>query len=442
MADGISSTSTPTSTPTSTSVDFSIKLCEGTQVLSRNPIRELATKCRETGGISLSGGRPPKSTFPIGGLRVVGAEGEDICSIDLDDDALNYGPVMSSGYSPLVKWVTNFIKNQHNPPNTNWSCMVTSGNTDTVNKMVWLLSNSGDVVLTEEFSYPGAMMIARPQGREVVGVKMDDQGILPSALEHTCTELRRQGKKATILYLVTVGQNPTGIIYTPERLQQVYDMACKLDLIIVEDDPYYFVQLKSSDPEKCPGLKVNTATFLSVDTQGRVVRLDSFSKIIAPAFRLGFVTLHKDLATKLNVLNEITTLALSGIGQAVLVGMLTSWGDEGLDKQLRKVQATYTEMRDNLVRAFRVHANDLVEFAAPEAGMFIWIRVKNVQNTTPLVDYLFEQKVAIVPGSAFTPEGRGCEYMRCSFTQCTADMAEEAVIRIVAAIQHYLQRPQ
>jgi len=318
--------------------------------------------------------------------------------------------------------------------------MITSGNTDTVNKLVWLLSNNGDIILTEEYTYPGMMMIARPQGRGIVGVKMDSEGIIVESLEQTHAELVKQGKKPTLLYVIPVGHNPTGIIYSTQRKQQLYELACKLDLIIIEDDPYYYVQLTSSDASKCIGLGIETPTFLSLDTQGRVVRLDSFSKIIAPAFRLGFVTLHKQLALKLNVLAEITTLAMSGVGQSVLLGLLRSWGDSGLDKQLREVQATYTQMRNNLVEALNLHAQGLVEFSVPEAGMFVWLKVKNVEDTNPLVEALFEQKVALVPGSAFAPGGKGCEYMRCSFTQCTDETANIAVTRVAAAIRQHLQQ--
>eukprot|EP00301_Raphidiophrys_heterophryoidea_P026501 c9168_g1_i1.p1 GENE.c9168_g1_i1~~c9168_g1_i1.p1 ORF type:complete len:434 (+),score=105.76 c9168_g1_i1:348-1649(+) len=420
-------------------MDFGPKFSNSVKALCRNPIREISVKCRDIGGITLAGGRPPQSTFPISGLTVRSDDGEEIAAMNLGDDELNYGPVCSVGYPPLAKWAEDFLKRHHNPPNEHWTTIISPGNTDGINKIMWLLTNPGDVILTEEYAYTGLMMIARPNGREVKGCRMDSEGIIPEALEEAFHELSRAGKAPNLLYVVPVGHNPTGVVYSTARKQQLYEVCSRLNLVILEDDPYYYVQLASRDPNQCPGLKVNTPSFLSFDRDGRVVRLDSFSKTVAPALRLGYIALHRQLAAKLTILNEISTWSLSGPGQVMLLGMLITWGEEGLDKQMRRVQATYTEGRDNLLEAIQKHLGSRVTYAPPTAGMFVWLKANGIEDAAPLVDVLFQHKVAMVPGSAFSPEGKPSAYMRCSFTQCTPTVADTAIERVARAIENHLE---
>jgi len=272
---------------------------------------------------------------------------------------------------------------------------------------------------------------------------------------------------------VPTGQNPTASTQSLERRKQLYALAEKHDLFILEDEPYYFLQMEpfvSGQTHDVPKpfrpvpvadfLKNLTPSFLSLDTSGRVLRLDSFSKIIAPGARCGWVTGSKQVIERFMRHNEVSAQNPSGYSMIHLYNLLEeNWGHKGFLEWLMYIRAEYTRRRDIIVNACERHLpTDVCSWVPPKAGMFHWIKVDVTKH--PLydsrrksdgsVDYatLLEieesvflaaaaQSVLIARGSWFRAQ-RGSDtelFFRATFASAAADKMVEAIKRVGEAIR-------
>lgn len=357
---------------------------------------------------------------------------------------MNYGPQLAVGCAELRAWAKEFTEEFHAPPG-GWEqrdVLMTSGNTDGITKTVMLLTDPGDVILADCSTYPGIQASAVPLGRQVVGVKMDSGGMDPEALSALLSGSGVSGR-ARILYLTPHGQNPTSITLSDARKRALYEVAQRHRLTILEDDPYFFVNLQRKDasgpfePENMLGTSSYPKSLLSIDVDGRVVRLDSCSKMLAPGFRLGWVCGHKTLLAKWAVLAEVLTWSVSGSQQSMLLSMLQEFGKGGLHTHLQTLQCTYAKRCNNLAAACRRHLEGLCHWEIPEFGMFLWLQVVGIKDASALVDDLIENHgVALVPGSAFNAsEAEGASAcFRASFSLLTEEMADKAVARLREAL--------
>ncbi|KAL9060924.1 MAG: hypothetical protein Q9162_000368 [Coniocarpon cinnabarinum] len=266
--------------------------------------------------------------------------------------ALQYGT--AEGYPPLRQWLLRFVQ-EHMHPNIPYAggpnIVLTCGSTDGFSKCMQLINNTWiegrdapterEGLLCEEYAYMGAIQMARPRGVNILAVAIDDEGMLadgPGGLRDVLQHWDpSRGKRPHMLYTVTIGQNPTSGVLSLPRRQQIYDLCCEYDIMIIEDDPYWFLQYpsassSSSSPSR-PSQKSTPTTgyafldslvpsYLSVDTHGRVLRLDTFSKTIAPGCRLGWITAQPALIERLLRITESTTQQPSGFVQSMVAELL------------------------------------------------------------------------------------------------------------------------
>lgn len=193
----------------------------------------------------------------------------------------------------------------HNPPYQDWHCTLTIGSTSALDIALSMFTGRGEYILAEEYTYPAVIESTNPLGIKCVGIKMDAEGLLPSHMDDLLTNwnpsTRAGVPKPWLLYTVPSGQNPTGATQGEQRRREIYRVAHKHDVFILEDDPYYFLQMQtytgpsttsppppSSHDEFLQGL---FPSFLSMDIDGRVMRMDSFSKVLAPGTRVGYLFL-------------------------------------------------------------------------------------------------------------------------------------------------------
>ncbi|KAF5370081.1 hypothetical protein D9758_001083 [Tetrapyrgos nigripes] len=277
--------------------------------------------------------------------------------------SLQYG--LAKGLPQLQDILNEFVRKVYQPAYGNWTTLVHTGNTDGWGKVVLTLFNPGEGLLCSEWTYPSAMASAIPFSVTPVPVKMDSQGMRSDDLRRILEEWDDQTRgmlRPRVLYTVPVGQNPTGATMLEERKKEIYEICVEYDIIIVEDDPYYFLQvgpyvLKSErDQEKdlssasddvfIAGL---APSYLKVDYQGRVIRLDTFSKTIAPGSRLGWFTCNPMFAERLERAAETSTQAPCGFGQALVTSALLEWKYDGYIRWLKGLRAEYKQRRDYLV---------------------------------------------------------------------------------------------
>ncbi|KAF8321579.1 PLP-dependent transferase [Clavulina sp. PMI_390] len=297
---------------------------------------------------------------------------------------MSYGP--NRGLPQLVEYIRAFVGEVHQPCRPDWDVMVTLGSSDALAKVLDVLTEPGDACLVEAFSYSYALAQFRGVGIRPVGLRMDAGGLDPADLEHILAtwDVKETGSpRPRLLFTIPVGQNPTGTLLTSERKQAIYDICAKWDVLIIEDDPYYFGQFgayippyardKSPQPEITDKEWLNSLipSFLHYDNQGRVIRLDTFSKVLGPGARLGFVTAPKNLIQHIENAQNETTTAPSGISQAVIGSMLLQWGVEGFVRWLRGMSGVYRMRRDWVVDLFldKFHVQEEID----DAGHLVYI---------------------------------------------------------------------
>jgi len=252
--------------------------------------------------------------------------------------------------------------------------------------------------------------------------------LCPDAFSKAVEASKRNGpeNKRRVLYVIPTAQNPSGSTLSNERRKKVYEIARTNNMIIMEDDPYYFLHPNRNQ----------VTSFLSMDTDGRVLRFDSMSKLISSGMRVGFVTGPKELMEKINFHIQATNLHNSGISQVLMYKLLTHWGVDGMDDHAQNAAQFYCNRRDILLSAANTHLNGLAEWVAPEAGMFLWIKLLNgVSDTKGLIeDKAAKANVLFVPGQSFCPMGEKSPYVRASYSTATDHDIHVAMERLAALI--------
>ena len=264
---------------------------------------------------------------------------------------------------------------------------MTVGSTSALDHAYRMLTTRGECILTEEYTYPTAVETAAPLGVACVGIKMDSEGLLPSHMDSILTtwdpSIHGGAPKPWLLYTIPTGQNPTGATQSEQRRRDVYRVAQKHDVFILEDEPYYFLQMepytKSSTPSPPPPscheefLSNLVPSFLSMDVDGRVIRMDSFSKTIAPGSRMGWITASAQIIERFIRQSELSTQNPSGIAQIVLYKLLEeTWGHGGYLDWLIHIRMQYTRRRDNICYACeRFLPREVASWKEPDAGMFV-----------------------------------------------------------------------
>jgi len=391
-------------------------------------------------------GVPPSVTFPLQQVSVALVDGTRV-ELSPEDTQLaqRYAPF---AWGPLREWLLQHVRELHAPPCPHWDVAVAAGSMSSVDLAWAALVDRGDCVLIEEYSFMASLDALRSYGAELVPVAVDGNGLRPEALEQACRKLEAEGRSAKVLYTVPVGQNPTGSVLAGERYQRIYDLAKRFDFLIVEDDAYFYEQhaLRDGEPssagaEACelPGLRLGR-TFLSLDVEGRVLRLDSFSKVLAPGFRVGWVSGAGPLVKKYSALAYASSQNGCSLSIMLLGRLLQSWGRGGFEAHLRKLQSILRERCGALVAAADRHIGaELATWERPRAGMFLWVRLKQPPtDDAQLLRLMQAQGVAVLPGSycaaAERTKGEPCPYVRLSFV-LDEDQYEEAMDRFARVLR-------
>lgn len=299
--------------------------------------------------------------------------------------ALNYG--YAAGSPQMVRFFTEHVEMLHSPPYQDWETCLTCSTTSAIDILLRVLCNRGDWIITEEYTYPGTMEAARRMGVNIVSVVMDEQGLLPEDLDQKLRQWTGDTRKPSVLYMIPSGHNPTGTTQSTERRLKIYAVAERHDLLIIEDDPYHLIQL--GKPYSMPNGIASTSisdrylqhlppSYLSMDISGRVLRMETSSKILAPGLRCGWMTGSSQLVSKFTGMTELSTVAPSGPSQVMLCKLLDeNWGHEGLLTWLNALSAQYRHRLGIMISACKSYLPlSICTWSAPKSGMFLWIRVE------------------------------------------------------------------
>lgn len=368
-------------------------------------IREILKVTERPGIISFAGGLPSPQTFPVEAFA-------DACAKVLRDDgraALQYAA--SEGYGPLREAVAAQLPWPVDPAQV----LITTGSQQGLDLVAKVLVDSGSRVLVETPTYLGALQAFTPMEPEVVGLASDEEGVVPE-------DLAIKAKGARFVYLLPNFQNPTGRSMSEARRAAVSRVAAQTGVPIVEDNPYG--DLWFDQPPPAP---------LSARNPEGCIYLGSFSKVLAPGLRLGYLIAPPAIAPKLLQAKQAADLHSPTFNQRLVAEVLR---DGFLQRHVPTIRALYKQQRDAMLAALaREMAGLDVRWNTPDGGMFLWARLPAGVSAVDLLPKAVERGVAFVPGAAFYADNADQRTMRLSFVTATPAQIDTGIAALAAAIR-------
>ena len=399
--------------------DYDKFLSTAGRQLRESAIRRMGTVvARATDVVSFAPGYPAPELFPWDDLRAISAE----LLNGSDANTLQYGP--TRGYAPLLEAIVEILAERSISARVD-NLLITSGSQQGIDLIARVLVSPGDVVLVELPTFTGGIAAFKNIQADLVGVKQEADGISLDDLEAVCQRERRAGKTVKLLYVIPNFQNPTGLLLGLQKRKQLLEWAARRDVLIVEDDPYGSLYFEDA---ATPG---DTRPLRADDTEGRVLYLSSFSKTLAPGFRVGWMVAPPALVERFETAKQSIDLVSGILDQHLVYEAVRRGVVKKLAPQLR---ALYRHKRDVMEKGIREHLGGRLTWPAPKGGFFIWATLPDGITDTELLDRALQHGLVFVAGSAFFVDGTGREKIRLSFSAPSPERIAEGVKRLASAL--------
>ena len=374
--------------------------------LKSSAIREILKITELPDVISFAGGLPSPDTFPVERIK----QAVDHVLKEDPVGALQYGP--TEGYAPLREWVAKRISRDGATIRPSQVLIVT-GSQQALDLIGKALINEGSKVLVETPTYLGGLQSFTQYSPKYISIKSDESGLVPSSITD------EMASSASFMYLIPNFQNPTGRRLTLERRKQVAEIAQKNNLILVEDDPYGELDYEGN---RLPGVY----TFAPENT----VYLGSFSKILAPGLRLGYIVASEEFINKLVQLKQAADLHTPSLTQRIAYHSIK---DGFLEQHIPTIRKLYESRCHFMIDALTKYMPREVKFNRPEGGMFIWVDLPEGINSTELLAEAVQNQVAFVPGEPFFANNIITNCLRLAFVTVSEEKIEKG-IKILAKL--------
>jgi 2-aminoadipate transaminase len=380
--------------------------------LSASEVRALFAVASRPEVVSLAGGMPFVSALP----KNLITEAFDRVMTESGPQALQYGS--GQGTPALRAQILDVMALEGIRCSVD-DVVVTTGSQQGIDLVTKLFIDPGDVVLAEAPSYVGAIGVFRSYQAEISHVAMDDAGLIPSALRERIAELRAAGKRMKFLYTIPNFHNPAGVTLSSERRIEILEICRSNDILVLEDNPYGLLYFDGPPPQ----------AMRSVEEDG-VVYLGTFSKTLAPGFRIGWVLAPHAIKEKLILANESAVLSPSSFSQFVVSEYLRTadWR-----AQIGVFRDVYRERRDALLGALDEHLPTL-ERTTPSGGFYVWVTLPEGLDSKAMLPRAVTELVAYTPGTAFYSDGGGRDFLRLSFCYPTPETIRLGVKRLANVI--------
>lgn len=356
--------------------------------------------------ISFGGGLPNPESFPVDDVKKVFNELISTSGRKM----LQYGA--TEGLRALSVTLAKRMKEQQGISCDPSEIVQTTGSQEALYILGKMLANPGDYVISEAPTYLGAITAFRASGIRMIPVEMDNNGMKMDALRATL----RKYPHPKFIYVLPNFQNPTGISMNLERRKEFIEIVSEAGITVLEDDPYGALRF-SGTPQ--PAIK-------SLDRNNNVIYLGTFSKVLAPGFRLGYAVAPQEIVEKMKMVKQALDLASSTISEYIAEAYISGGY---IDRWLPNVVELYRGKRDLMIKSLEQYLPKNVEFTRPDGGMFIWVTKKGA-NTDKMLEDAIKKKVLYVVGSEFYPENDNHESMRLNFTYSTDEKLVEGVQRL------------
>jgi len=358
---------------------------------------------------------PDPDTLPLEGLA-------DALKVALDREGrdLAYYPA-AAGLLSLRQLVAEKLTRDRNMTVSPGDVVLTAGSGEAIAMLIQTLTDPGDVVLAEEFVYLGSLRQLRRYGADVVSLKCDNQGIVPEELEATLKRLSGEGKKPKYLYTIPAFQNPLGWTLPLERRHRILDITREYGVPIFEDDCYVDLRFEGED----------VTSFHSLDETGRVMYVGSFSKLVAPGMRMGYL-----VAPEAVVQRAIGFKAGGGVNEFAALALeeyLKHDMYQHIDEQNRSLRVK----RDAMLASLGENVGSAATWSKPEGGLYIWVEFPEGADLAAIQEQVFNEGVSYYNGSQFSPEGRGANCIRLCFGHPSAQTISDGVAELARILERH-----
>lgn len=376
------------------------------QNIKASEIREILKLTQQPDIISFAGGLPAPDLFPIKAMQTISQEVLETMGVQ----ALQYNP--TEGYDPLRDQIIERMK-KSGIDLCRDEVLVTAGSQQGLDFSGKIFLDKDDIVLCESPSYLGAINAFKAYECQFREIETDQHGMVLADLERALTT----EKNVKMIYVIPDFQNPSGRTWSLERRQGLIELANRHNVIVLEDNPYGELRY---DGEAMPSIK-------SLDTEGRVVYLGTFSKTFCPGLRIGWVAANEPLISKYVMVKQGADLQTNSMSQRELSLFIEKYDFDG---HIDNLIALYRERRDVMIGAMRKYFPKEAVFEVPQGGLFIWVSLPASIDTKALMQEAVAQKVAYVPGDSFFPNAAIMNTMRLNFSNMSPAKIEEGIERL------------
>jgi 2-aminoadipate transaminase len=384
------------------------KLARRAERMNPSIIREILKVTEKPGIVSLAGGLPSADTFPVEAMREAAAR----VLTDAPREALQYAA--SEGYAPLREWVAAHLNEQHGMDIEPSQVLLTTGSQQGLDLAAKVLIDEGSRVLVETPTYLGALQAFTPYEPRIEAVESDHEGPLPEALA-------KAAPGARFAYLLPNFQNPTGHVYSEARRDAIVAAARAQGLPLLEDNPYGDLWYDAPPPRP-----------LAARHPNGVLYLGSFSKVLAPGLRLGYVVAPPAIYPKLLQAKQAADLHTSILNQRLVYEVIRTGM---LATHVPSIRARYRVQRDAMEAALEKHLTGTAQWVKPVGGMFFWLELREGLDAMALLPKAVEAGMAFVPGAAFYAEAPRANTLRLSFVTVSAQKIEQGVAALAGVLK-------
>lgn len=372
--------------------------------LAPSAIREILKATQNPDIIPFAAGNPDVATFPMEEVQKISAE----IFANEPVTALQYG--VTEGYTPLRNRLTNFIKDRYNIGRDFDSLIISSGAQQVMDLATKALCDLGDTVICECPSFIGSLNCFRSYGCKLAGVNVESDGMNIEELENAI----KNAHNPRFIYTIPNFQNPSGATMSLEKRKAVYELAKKYGLLILEDNPYGDLRVSGED---VPSIK-------SMDEDGIVIYAGSFSKLLAPGIRVGYICAPAPIVAKMTVGKQAADVHTPVFSQM----LVDKWMDQyDIDAHIEKIRAIYREKLNLMCDLIDSELGDFVKYVRPEGGLFVWCELPEDVDMLEFVQECINEKVALVPGSAFMINDEKTNCFRMNFSTPSNDKIVEGM---------------
>ena len=387
--------------------------------LRSSEIRDLMSLANKPDMILFSGGMPDNDLFPL-------EEIDDIYNNLTTQEkkiAMQYGP--TNGLPQLIDSLSLFLENKGLPVSEN-KIMITTGSLQAINILAKAFIDPGDTIIVENPCFIGAISAFNSYQANIISVPLNESGIDLDQLESLLKDLTQKPK---FIYLTPNFHNPAGTLYTAETKQKLIQLLDGADIPIIEDDVYSDLYFYEEDKDDLKTIKGINPTGIDVCYTG------SFSKIIGPGLRLGWMLVPNDIYEKCELIKQTIDACSPSFTQIIADKFLQS----GIaDRYVEKVRVEYKKRAQAMIHALKQQLPDEITFTAPRGGFYIWLKLPEYINSTDILKKAIDKGVVFVSGKTFDPHGKSNNYIRLSYCNTSVDKINKGIPIVVSAIKEVL----